>query len=411
VSRFFAACFRKDLRRTFADPVALVIGIAIPLGVGLLLLLINSGNGGTPTARLLVVDEDDSFASGFLVSALGQGQLGDLIEAETVDEATGRKRMDAGDASGLLLIPEGFMQDLLDREPTTLTLLTNPSQTILPGILEEVLGTMVDFLSEAQVLLGDVLDHVDLEPAPGRHVPADEAVAQVSMAVNQLVETASPYLFPPVIRVENVLEKPEEETAFDLGKLFFPSMLFMSLLLLAQGRSDDVWKEREMGTLRRTLTTPGSLGLFLLGKVAAGGLILGGVVALALLFGRWVLGIALEGIPLAVVWGTVSGVFFLLLFTGLQTLASSPRGGNLLTGALVFPLIMLGGAFFPFEAMGGLARLGQLTPNGWALVVFKRILDGTADPSVLAASAVGTLGVMLALFLLVRRRLAAFVRA
>jgi len=73
---------------------------------------------------------------------------------------------------------------------------------------------------------------------------------------------------------------------------------------------------------------------------------------------------------------------------------------------------MLGGSFFPFEAMpGGLARVGRLTPNGWALTVFKQILDGSVDTVALAASAAGAAGVMLALFLLVRRRLAAFVRA
>jgi len=411
VRRFFAASFRKDLRRTLADPVALVIGIAIPLGVGLLLGLISSGNQGSPTARLLVVDQDETFVSGFLVAALGQGQLGELIETEEVDEATGRARMDDGKASGLLLIPEGFMKDLYDREPTTLTLLTNPSQIILPGILEGVLGTMVDFLSEAQFLLGDVLDQVDLEPAPGQNTPTDEAVATTSLAINQLVERASPYFFPPAIKVEMAIEEAEEDEGFDLGKLFFPSMLFMSLMFLAQGRSDDVWKEWELGTLRRTVTTPGSLTVFLLGKIAAGGLVLGGIVALALFFGRWVLGIEFEGIPLAAAWGALSGVFLLLLFTGLQTLASSPQGGNLLTGVLVFPLIMLGGAFFPFEAMGGLAAVGRLTPNGWLLTVLKGILDGSTPPGSLAVSTAVAMGATAFLFYLVRRRLAAFARA
>jgi ABC-type multidrug transport system permease subunit len=46
---------------------------------------------------------------------------------------------------------------------------------------------------------------------------------------------------------------------------------------------------------------------------------------------------------------------------------------------VVFPFALLGGSFFPFEAMpAGLAAIGRWTPNGWSVTVLKTILDGTA---------------------------------
>jgi len=48
---------------------------------------------------------------------------------------------------------------------------------------------------------------------------------------------------------------------------------------------------------------------------------------------------------------------------------------------------MLGGSFFPFEAMPeGMAALGRRTPNGWALERFKELTTGVVDPAALLSS-------------------------
>jgi ABC-type multidrug transport system permease subunit len=49
---------------------------------------------------------------------------------------------------------------------------------------------------------------------------------------------------------------------------------------------------------------------------------------------------------------------------------------------------MLGGSFFPFEAMPGWMRaVGELTPNGIAVVQLKDILFERVDPGPLATAA------------------------
>src|SRR5215831_8129634 len=127
---------RKDMRRMLRDPAGLLIAIAIPLFVGIMLNLLNSG-GGKPTAKLLVADQDSTFLSSMLLGGMQRGELAKIIATERVEEPEGRRLMDKGSASGLLIIPHGFGDALFDRQPTTVTLITNPAQRILPGILEE----------------------------------------------------------------------------------------------------------------------------------------------------------------------------------------------------------------------------------------------------------------------------------
>jgi ABC-type multidrug transport system permease subunit len=74
--------------------------------------------------------------------------------------------------------------------------------------------------------------------------------------------------------------------------------------------------------------------------------------------------------------------------------------------AITLPLMMIGGSFFPFEAMpSGMAFIGRLTPNGWALEQLKRVLLDTVELQSIALSFVGLLVVGLFLFLLIARRL------
>ena len=83
----------------------------------------------------------------------------------------------------------------------------------------------------------------------------------------------------------------------------------------------------------------------------------------------------------------------------------------MLSMGVTFPLVMAGGAFFPFEAMPEwLARIGKLTPNGWALARFKEIVDGVPDPALLLTTLAGLAAVGAVLYLLCLGRLAGFAR-
>jgi ABC-type Na+ efflux pump permease subunit len=403
---FLLASALKDLRRRRGDPLALVLWAGIPLMIGLLMKLAFGGDGSTPTARLLVADQDDTLVSRLLVGAFDQGELAELVDVEAVEAEAGRARLESGGASALLVIPEGFGSAVLRERPVALSLLTNPAQRILPGIVEEVLDTLVDAVFYLQRLLRGPIQQVIEGPPAGAATFPDSTVSSVSVTINRLVERLEPYLFPPAIELETSVAGGGDAPEQDFGELFFPGMLVLALLFMAQGLSEDVWKERSQGTLRRVLTTPQRLSDFLAGKLLAGAALVAALSLVGLAAARWILGIELANLPLALLWVTFAGTAMLALLVLVQLHATSERGGNLLTGFVIFPLAMAGGSFFPFEIMPGwLARVGRLTPNGWALTQLEAILRGEVEPGALAAALAGVLAVGGAAFALSARRL------
>ena len=393
------------------DPASLFIAISIPLVVGGMLRLLNS-NEGKPIAKLLVADRDSTFLSVMFANATERGELANMIDSEQVQEAEGRRLMDKGRASGLLIIPDGFTDAVLDRKPVALSLITNPSERILPQLLEETFRTFVEGLNVGGEVFQGNLNPLLKKLRQSEDVPPDALVSEFSVQMNQFVRRVKPYLMPPAIQVDTVnLEEKKSGPDRTFGDIFFPSMFFMAVVFVAQSLSDDVWKEKARGTLRRTLMTPLSLAVFLLGKILAAACFLGVVSFIALAAARWILHLPFYDIPLAAAWTTLAGTFMLLLFTALQLCASSQRGGHLLANAVTFPLIMAGGSFFPFEVMPDwLARIGKSTPNGWSLLRLREILDGKPELHLMGITALGLLSLGGVLFFLSLMRLTRFAR-
>ncbi|MBZ0268593.1 ABC transporter permease [bacterium] len=429
---------RKDWARQRNDPMSFLLWLGIPILIGGLLIMMSGGKEGPkPQAHVLVADEDDTFLSGFLVGALTQEEAGGFVRAEKVALADGRELIGKGKATALLVIPEGFSEGVLREEPTELSLVTNPSQRILPGIVEESLSMFVDAVFYLHRFLGDDLRQMADGPAEGDTFP-DQWIADFSVRINRIVADLQGTAFPPVIRVAfGAEEEPsaEEEAggaapdtlaggvdAADAGdedaarkrsmaEIFVPGLLFMSLLFLAQGLAADLWQEREQNTLRRVVVSPRSGAAFLAGKVLAGAGIMFAVSVVALTAGFAYFGTSPMLFAPSVLWGTFSGAVLLVIMMLLQLIATSQRAGNVLTMSLVFPLMMIGGSFFPFEAMPAwMQAVGAWTPNGWALLHLKGILAGTETASELATAFAGLVAIAAVLFLLAARRMTAFSR-
>jgi ABC-type multidrug transport system permease subunit len=371
----------KDLRRRLADPAALAIWIGIPLLLGGLMSFVAGGDAAPPRAKVLVVDQDDSLLTALLAGSSGasSGQGGLPIDLETVSLEDGRRRIDEGDATALLVLPEGFQEAVLQDTPTRIELVTNPAEQILPRIVEEALEILVEAVFYGQQLFGPTLRRLAATATSG--APSDAQVASISVEINQQLARLQNVLIPPVITVTAATESEGEES-LSFGQLFLPGMLLMSILFIAQGMSSDIWQEQRKGTLRRALTTPQSPHRLLAGKLTAGMMLMAAVTAAGLIAASAVFDVSWTRIPLALLWCAFAGAAILAYLTLLQTFATSERGGEMLAGMIVFPLMMIGGSFFPFEAMPSwMAAVGQWTPNGLAVARLKDLLYGTPSPA------------------------------
>lgn len=406
---------KKDWQRLLRDPVSLLLWIGLPLIVGLLMTLAFGGREGPePTAHMLVADLDDTFLSNFLVGALSQDAAGSFLTAESVTEEEGRRRIEKGDASALLVIPAGFSEAVLREEPAALEVVKNPAQRILPDIVEEALSMLTDATFYLHRLIGEDLRAFAEGPPEGASTFPDERIAAFSTRVNQTMARLGDLLFPPVIELEvttgEEAEGETEETG-SIAQLFVPGLLFMALVFMAQGLAQDFWRERNRRTLRRVVASPRSLSEFLAGKLIAGAGLMLAVVVVAL-GAAWVyFGLPAARFPLAALWATFSGVVLITILLVIMLHASSERTAGVLAMALVFPLLMVGGNFFPFDVMPvGMAAVGKLTPNGWALAQLQAILEGEMVASSFLFALAGLLAVGTVLFLWNVRRLHDFAR-
>ena len=381
---FLAVSLRKDWARVRRDPASLITALCIPLVLAVLMSLVFGREPAPPQGRLLVADEDNSMASSRLLEAFTRDPLGKMLHIEKVSRDAGRARIDQGDASAFLLIPKGLQQAFFLKQPFRLQLLTNPSQRLLPQMIEETLSITVDGAFYLRRVAGD-----QLSTFSGGGLPASLAK----------------YLSPPLMELETAVVQEKRQT-ISFAAAFLPSMIFMGLLFIANSLAGDIWKERMLGTLRRVACSPVSMAAYLAARVVFIALVYGLVALVGLVSAQRLAGMPVPNLPAAVLWMTFVGTVFYLLFLWISVQPSTQRAASVLANLVIFPLAMLGGCFFPFEWMPAwMVSIGRLTPNGWALTQFKAILDGTGDAAHLATST-GALTVMAALaFVLTLRRL------
>ncbi|HEY3518936.1 MAG TPA: ABC transporter permease, partial [Gammaproteobacteria bacterium] len=185
-----------------------------------------------------------------------------------------------------------------------------------------------------------------------------------------------------------------------------PGMLFMSLLFIAGGMAGDIWEEQQMGTLKRALATPQSALRLLAGKLVAGLVMMTVIGSVALVAGALLFDVAWWRVPAALAWCVFAGGALLALMTPLNMLASTQRAADMLSSTIVFPLMMLGGSFFPFETMPiWMAAVGEWTPNGLGVARLKDFLYGDVALAPIAIAALGIGVPAAAAFLFSARRL------
>ncbi len=379
---FLQATIAKDLRRRGTEWFAILSWIAIPLFVGSLIMLISSGdNGPQPKGTLLLTDEDQTFVSGAVAQAFQNGPLADMITVEMVNREDGSTRIEAGEASSWLVIPDGFTDALLREQPTTLSLKTNPSQRILPSIITETVNLIADagfyiqrLFKPELALLADLIDEAEAE---GEGPPAPE-VGLLAQTLTTKINTLAETLFETSLTVTQVREEViEEAQGPSLADLFLPGLLLMGLMFAAGGLAEDWWQERLQSTLRRHVSAPRSVFFLILGKALAALTILSVVAFVTLSAGFAYLGLPLSLFPSAFAWLLAGGLALYLMLSFVLMLAPNRQGASILSNLVTIPLLMMGGSFFPLAAMpAAIAAIGQWTPNGYMTKALGSYLQG-----------------------------------
>jgi ABC-type multidrug transport system permease subunit len=331
-----------------------------------------------PTATLLVADNDDSFVSRLLVGSLSSTQLEDLIEPETVSEKAGMDMMMEGGASALLVIPEGFGDAFLDGTPTTLKLLKNPMESILPSICQSVVETLLEMGTLARSALGDPIRSIRGIVNSGREPPTSE-LDTMSLGIGHTIQKIVPYVFPPPVEIQmESIEREGGSEEFDFASAYYPGLVLMALLFVSVGLSQDVWREKRYGALSRCITSPLSLFNFFAGKLSGGLVICALVLAVMLVMGPILFDLTWHHLWAVVLLGLSVSALLLSLFSVLVlAMSRNERTSNVVTDILLMALMLTSGTTVPLEIMpASMVKMASVTPVGHVLLIYKDMAKG-----------------------------------
>ncbi len=388
-SNFTVTVLLNTFKKLFTEKWQLAQWILIPVMIGGLFSLISESDGNAkPIGTLLVTDNDDSFLSQLFVGSFNQGPLAEMFIVKKVSGEQAKKIMDKGDASVWLEIEKDFTQNFIDEKPTTLKLVKNPSQNILPQIAETMVGTLADGGHYIQVLFSKELQQFN-QLLTGANI-SDAQIALMSVQIKNTVDSIEQQLFPPMIKATKKVQKSKKKTTSKTFMiLMFPGIMFMALLFSSQGMAQDFWKDKTQGIVNRLLSSPAGLHKYLNGKMMSAALVFVFIAVFVGLLGLFLFNIEVQKIFVIVLWLMISGVVLWSMMLFLSLSLPSEKSANLVTQGMVFPLMMLGGSFFPFEAMPKwMVMIGEKLPNGYLLQSFNSWFIKDNSLSVLTTPAI-----------------------
>ncbi|MBC8450257.1 MAG: ABC transporter permease [Chloroflexi bacterium] len=389
----------KDLLRHFRSGFALVMMFVAPLLITGIIYFAFGGLGGDgggfdlPVTRVQVANLDQpnpqfGFSAGqMLVEFLQSENLAELLQVtEAAGEASARAAVEGQEAGVALIIPPDFTAAALSPGGSgTVTLVQDPTLTLGPGIVKDLVSQYVDGFAGAKIAT-NVVAHQLAE----RGMEIDAVLMQeVALDYANWAKTsgqsqgggAHPALDiqPPPSEAE-----PVSQTAGMMGRIMAGMMIFFAFFTGAN-TAESIIREDEEGTLARLFSTPVPRAVILGGKFVAVFIVLAIQVIVLMLASAIIFRIR-WGEPLTVTFVAL-GLVVAAAGSGvlLMSFLKSTRQSGAVVGAVLTLTGMAGGLFTTgFQNLpAGYDTITLFTPHGWALRGWKAALAGGAVGDVL----------------------------
>ncbi len=400
----------KDLRLFVRDRLSLFWVLAFPLVLALFFGAMFGGNEGeTAAMKLVVVDQSDGEATGF-IERLGSSAGLEVDTAPTLARA--RDLVRRGSRVGLLEIRPGFVDGgfaMFGRDPDAPALVAlgvDPSrsaeQGMLTGLVSQAMfsGMAAQMSDPAAMRAQTDQARAGLAQATAMAPDQRESLTALMDALDQLSVSqgeASTSSISAGMSTDGMVE------AIDIARdnsgkprspydVTFPSSIVWGLMGCATAFATNLVRERRAGTLLRLRVSPLSRAHVLAGKGLAC-LIAGlGASSVLLTIGVVALGVHI-GDPVALVVALLAAA---ACFTGLMMVMSvigkteaAVAGGSWI---MMMPLAMIGGGMIPLIAMPSwMITASHASPFKWAIYA----IEGAVWRDFSTAEMLGPVGLLL----------------
>jgi ABC-2 type transport system permease protein len=377
----------KDLKRVFRSAFSLIMMFGAPLLIaGLIYFAFGGMASGEDSfnlarTRIVIVNQDqvDPSAGAFqagrmLIGFLQDKGLADILEIKMAsDEASARSAVDSQQADVALIIPANFTQAALSADQTAaVTLYQDPTLTIGPGIVKDLVNHFMDGFSGAKIAARVTTSAV--QTSSGQ--PDPELAARAAQQYAAYLESSD---HTQTLKIDSPSGESREvaSTMSMMGPIMAGMLIFFVFFMGANG-AESIIHEHEEGTLARLFTTPASALQILTGKF------IGVFVTLVI---QTVILLTASSLIFKISWGKPLSVGFaslglIVAATGFGVMIMSFIKNTRQTGPV------LGGVLTITGMLGGLMsngmpnipeimdRVALTMPQGWAMHAWKLSLAG-----------------------------------
>ena len=390
----------KDLAQSFRSTFALGMMFAVPLLItGLIYFAFGGLSAGVgrfnlPTLRVAVVNLDQPHQDLLQLGKTIPDFLRDpampgwLQVSEITDEAHARAALNAREIDVALIVPANLSDAALSpTERATITILHDPTLTIGPAFVQDVMGVFLDGVTSGKIALQVVSDQMaatgkKLEPTAQAAMFQDYSAWYAEMQRN-LRHSTNPLLAvqAPAASANQVKRDPIADM---MGRLM-AGMMIMFVFFTGANTAQTILREDEEGTLARLFTTPTSRTTVLAGKFAS---------VFVTITVQVIVLMVVSALLFKIDWGQPATVF--LVAIGLLVAAAgfgvmlvsfikTTRQAGPVVGGVLSTTGMLGGLFTTAVAMpAAFDTLTLAMPQGWALRGWKLALDGAGAGDVVS---------------------------
>lgn len=378
--------FKKDVDRKWKNPWVILGFLLLPVFFTLIFALAFGGSEAEilPQLDLLTTDLDQSLVSSFFLSALSQGELKEIVRLKEVEEQEGRRLLEKGKASAMLIIPENFGDTVWEGQDVEITLLKNPSEQFLPQIAEEITDTASLLFSALFSVFSDEVDLI--QQLADKDDFSNENISSLSIRFKDKFESMSKYVFPPVISLKQVTVSEGEgrEDQMSVAGYVLPGIGIMFLLFICNVVFEDILKEKEAGTLLRMNVSPLRLSEYVWSKILVSVAI--GVVCTLLL-------VVLGAVIFSIHWGNI--VVLMLTIFSLNLLVAgfisifysfikTERQAGAVLSSVIIVMSLLGGSMISVTQFPPLfQKISKITVNYWGIELFHRNMRGLPSSEIL----------------------------
>ena len=339
---------QKDLTELFRNRLGLVLLIVMPLFMMVMVGFIYPSNGTISDLQIGVVNEDTGFHGQFMANQVflpalnginDQTHMLIMTNVSSIDYL--KDQVQRGVLEGGIVIPANFSESLMSGQQGTIIIVSDESN---PQISATIRGALTG-----------VFDAIGTRVAESQLNTTNIAVVKPFNVQTQGVVSGNPSYFDFIA----------------------PGIMAMTVMMsVMTGLPVAISQEKEIGTMDGMMVAPVNRLSILLGKTmaqTARGLIQG-VIILALAIG--IFGVAIQGSILLVFALLLLGVFS---FVGLGIVVTSftkdQETAQMLMMTLMFPMMFLGGVFFPIQQMPWyMQTIAQFLPLTYASNALRKVM-------------------------------------